>query len=90
MTENGLTAYKKNSNSIDYSTFVRFDDYGVYGIKNYKRNSSTDNSENATLNDIFIPNNIDSIYENASFGLTWDGFFLKTGDSSGRVTIGTD
>lgn len=90
LTENGLTAYKKNSNSIDYSTFVRFDDYGVYGIKNYKRNSSTDNSENATLNDIFIPNNIDSIYENASFGLTWDGFFLKTGDSSGRVTIGTD
>lgn len=90
LTENGLTAYKKNSNSIDYSTFVRFDDYGVYGIKNYKRNSSTDNSENATLNDIFIPNNIDSIYENASFGLTWDGFFLKTGDGSGRVTIGTD
>jgi hypothetical protein len=23
------------------------------------------------------------------FGLTWDGFFLNTGDGTGRVTIGT-
>ena len=89
-TANGLTAFRKQDNVVDYSTFVRFDSYGMYGIKNYKRNSSTTDSSNATLNDVFVPTNIDNIYENASYGLTWDGFFLKTGDGTGRVTIGTN
>lgn len=89
-TANGMTAFMKNNNTVDYSTFVRFDNYGMYGIKNYKRNSSTDDASNANLNDVFIPSDIDSIYENASYGLTWDGFFLKTGDGTGRVTIGTN
>lgn len=89
-TANGMTAFRKNDGTVDYSTFVRFDSYGMYGIKNYKRNSSTDNASNATLNDSFVPQNIDSIYENASYGLTWDGFFLKTGDGTGRVMIGTN
>lgn len=90
LSKNGLTAFKKDENTIDYSTLVRFDSYGMYGIKNYKRNSSTDDASKATLNDVFVPVGIDSIYENASFGLTWNGFFLNTGDNSGRVTIGTN
>ena len=85
-----MTAFRKTNNVVDYSTFVRFDSYGMYGIKGYKRNSSTDDASNANLNDVFIPSDIDSIYENASYGLTWDGFFLKTGDGTGRVTIGTN
>ena len=90
LTANGMTAFRKANNVVDYSTFVRFDSYGMYGIKGYKRNSSTDDASNVSLNDVFIPSDIDSIYENASYGLTWDGFFLKTGDGTGRVTIGTN
>jgi hypothetical protein len=62
----------------------------LYGIKNYKRNSSTDDSSDATLNDAFVPTSLESVYENASYGLTWDGFFLNTGDREGRVSIGTN
>jgi hypothetical protein len=87
--ENGMTAYRSENKKVDYSTFVRFDSYGMYGIKDYKRNSSTNSSIDAVLNDAFVPSNIDDIYNNASYGLTWDGFFLKTGDGEGRVTIGT-
>jgi hypothetical protein len=90
LTNNGLTAFKKESGTIDYSTLVRFDSYGLYGVKNYKLTSSTNDASNATLNDVFIPTDINSVYENASFGLTWDGFFLNTGDNTGRVSIGTD
>lgn len=90
LTSNGLTAFRKDGKKIDYSTLVRFDSYGIYGIKDYKRNSSTDDASNATLNDAFIPTDINSIYENGSFGLTWDGFFLNTGDNTGRVSIGTE
>lgn len=89
-TANGMTAFRKFDDVVDYSTFVRFDSYGMYGINGYKRNSSTDDASDATLNDVFVPTDIDNIYENASYGLTWDGFFLKTGDGAGRVTIGTN
>lgn len=90
LTANGMTAFRKTNDVVDYSTFVRFDSYGMYGIKGYKRNSSTDDASNANLNDVFVPKDIDSIYENASYGLTWNGFFLNTGDGTGRVTIGTN
>ena len=85
----GMTAFLSNGEGVDYSTFVRFDNYGMYGIKNYKRSSSTNDATDATLSDIFVPTDIDSIYENANFGLTWNGFFLNTGDGTGRVSIGT-
>ena len=49
--------------TYNYGKFVRFDSYGIYGY------------ENGTT---FIPAKLSDIKEKASFGLTWDGFFLKS------------
>ena len=78
--ENGITAYKYNTtnNTIDYNTFVRHDQYGLYGYS-----GSINDSE-------FIPNNINDIKTNATFGLTWDGFFMKANDGTGSITINSN
>ena len=60
----GLNAYtKKDDGSYNYGRFVRFDQHGLYG---YSKGMA------------FNPENLDSVKENADFGLTWDGFFLKS------------
>lgn len=60
----GLNAYTQNEDSsYNYGKFVRFDQHGLYG---YSKGMA------------FNPENLDSVKENADFGLTWDGFFLKS------------
>jgi hypothetical protein len=41
-------------------------------------------------NQLDTPDNINKIWENASFSLTWRGFKLKTNDGNGSVTIDTE
>ena len=60
----GLNAYKHGSSGIDLSTFVRLDQYGLYGISG----GSAD----------YRPSSIAQVENDAFFGLTWDGFFLKS------------
>lgn len=87
----GISAFKKER-GIDYSTFVRYDQYGIYGIKEYSSNGKAPSS--MSINDSFAPKSIKDITNNEHlvFGLTWDGFILNTGDQDnrGRVTIGTN
>ena len=69
----GISAYKKNSDeTYDLNTYVRYDQYGLYGIQN----------------NVFNAESIDDIKEKAHFGITWDGFFIKnTYPGGGRVEI---
>lgn len=71
----GLTAYSYNSNGINFGKFVRHDKYGIYGYDG--------------LND-FIPNSEQEIWDNSKFGLTWKGFFLKSGSTNASFEISTD
>ena len=76
----GISAYKKTSDSqpYDLSTFVRFDQYGLYGIKS---NSS------------YVAQSLEDVKEKAHFGITWDGFFIKnsyTGGGSVQITSEND
>lgn len=87
--KDGLNAYKFSINEatgepefFNFGQFVRFDQWGIYGIRG---------------EDSFIPTSEDDIRENADFGLTWEGFFLKsnhklddgTGEQ-GRIEISSD
>lgn len=87
----GISAFKKEK-GVDYSTFVRYDQYGIYGIKEYSSDGKAPSS--MSINDSFAPKSIKDITNNEHlvFGLTWDGFILNTGDQDnrGRVTIGTN
>lgn len=76
--KDGLNAYKFSRNEItgepeffNFGQFVRFDQWGIYGVRG---------------EDSFIPTSEDDIRENADFGLTWKGFFLK---SNHRLDDGT-
>ena len=76
----GISAFKLNETNpdtpYDLQTFVRFDQYGLYGIKN---------------NENFKANNLQEILDNAHFAVTWDGFFIKnTYPGGGRVEITSD
>lgn len=71
----GLTAYSYDSNGINFGKFVRHDQYGIYG---YDGGSD------------FIPTSIQNIKDNARFGLTWDGFFLKSSGTGGTFEISTE
>ena len=74
----GINAYTLNTTTgaTDYNQFVRFDKYGLYGIRG--------------LTSDFHPTSEADIYDKANFGLTWNRFFLRNGTSGTGVEISTD
>ena len=72
----GINAYKVNENGMtDTQRFVRFDQYGMYGI-------DWENSEEP-----FEPTKIEDIYDNAKFGMTWERFFMKNKNATGSIEV---
>ena len=74
----GISAYgfgETEDEPYDLKTYVRFDKYGMYGIKD---------GEN------YIASSLDDIKDKAKFGLTWDGFFIKNSYTDGYVSISSD
>lgn len=70
----GLSAYGKQDNgSYNKTSFVRFDQHGIYGIKD--------------ANDEWVPTSVDEVHEDANFALTWNGFSLKTKHGKGSVGV---
>lgn len=91
--KNGINAFDTTRDENDEllgvnpSTFVRFDQYGIYGMKssNPDDNSSYDPQEES--NGL---SGEDKIWNDASFGLTWKGFFLKSnGTDNQQIEIST-
>lgn len=73
----GINAYyKMDSGYYDNKTYVRFDQYGIYGVKN--------------LNDNFAPTSEQQVWDTANFALTWKGFMLKSVGEGGSVSIDTE
>lgn len=74
--DRGINAFEINSNgSTNFSKYVRFDKYGLYGIRNQQN---------------FLPNNEQDVYNNADFGLTWSKFFIKNKNDNNSIEISTD
>lgn len=73
----GISAYKSNEETgiYDLQTFVRYDQYGLYGIKD---------------NGAFKAQSLDDIKNKAHFAVTWDGFFIKNSYTDGYVSITSD
>ena len=83
-TADGINAYRWNENdgSFDLTSFIRFDQYGLYGLQNGDENFKP---SGATLTD-----KLDSIRNNTQFALLWDGFFLKSSGTVGYLKISSD
>ena len=73
----GISAYKAIENeAYDLKTFVRYDQNGLYGIKD---------------GDSLKPYTLNEIKDKAHFAVTWDGFFIKNSyEGGGRVEITSD
>lgn len=84
----GISAYKFDIDEttqrpvfFNFNNYVRLDQYGIYGINN---------------DEDFKAESLEDIKQNASFGLTWDGFFLKSDhknsqyQDNGRIEISTE
>lgn len=72
------------------NNFVRFDQYGVYGIKGaIADNESYDPQKKDTVGGITAVGE-DKIWRDALFGMTWKGFFLKSkGTDNQQIEIST-
>ena len=75
----GINAYYKMEGDlgINLSRFVRFDQYGIYGV-------------NLTGDSHYIPKSESDIWEDASYGMTWKGFFMKNRYGEGYVEISSE
>lgn len=77
----GINAYEQlytrdgRKNGINLATFVRFDPWGVYGIRN------------DTTAGKFTPTSEQEIWDNANFGMTWKGFFVKNKYDNYQVEV---
>jgi hypothetical protein len=68
----------ENAQLVNLAKFVRFDMYGIYGIDgNADFIPSADNGEQ-------------EIWDNALFGMTWRGFFVKNKGDNGWVEISSE
>ena len=74
--KSGLNAYgldEEGNQSYDLKTYVRFDKYGLYGIKN---------------GEDYVASSLKDVRDKAYFGVTWDGFFIKNSyTGGGEVSI---
>jgi len=75
--KSGISAYKsKEDETYDLQTYVRYDQYGLYGIKD---------------GETFKAQNLQDVLDKAHFAVTWDGFFIKNSyEDGGRVSITSD
>ena len=78
--ESGINAYYQlpNDGGINLSKFVRFDHYGVYGI-------DIGNGEGN-----YTPESEDDIWDDAKFGMTWKGFFVKNKYGTHYVEVSSE
>lgn len=82
--DKGINAYLiDEDNATDFSQFVRFDKYGIYGITLPKTEGSPQDFEPESEDDIFNS-------EYSSYGLTWNRFFMKSGSDDGSIEISSD
>ena len=68
----------QNLESFDTSTFVRFDQFGIYGVQGEENFHALNNNE------------IGVGVKATPFGLTWNGFFFRTGEVGNGVTIDSE
>ena len=75
--KSGISAYSSDNDGIyDLQTYVRYDQYGLYGIKN---------------GGTFKAQNLNDVIDKAHFAVTWDGFFIKNSyEGGGKVEITSD
>lgn len=72
----GISAFEINEGgSTNFSKYVRFDKYGMYGIKNQQD---------------FTPTSELDIYNNADFGFTWSKFFMKNNNGDKSIEVSTE
>ena len=71
----GLTAYSYSGDTINFGKFVRHDKYGIYGYDGVRD---------------FIPSSEEDIWNKSKFGLTWNGFFLKSNNGNNSFEISTN
>ena len=79
----GISSFKRDAEGIYPGIFTRFDQFGIYGINaeaTYDPLEGTEDWQQAMAR----------LKQDASFGLTWDGFWLKSDGTEGYVSISSD
>ena len=78
----GINAYDYSTNTegastgVNFAKFVRFDHYGIYGLEDVNRE--------------YVPASEASIWNDAKFGMTWRGFFVKNKRGTHTVEVSSE
>ena len=89
--ESGLNAFStvtaNNVSYVDYAKFVRYDQFGLYGV-----DANAANNSEYMLSYKFTPEDIDDVLDNdaVTFALTWNGFLLRSTQSSNVFKIDSE
>ena len=79
----GISAYRRDETGISPGVFTRFDQFGIYGIDGETNFDALEG--NASRQEA-----MERIKQHSSFGLTWDGFWLRSNGTNGYVSISSD
>lgn len=89
---NGISAYNIDYNEegsiegINYNKFVRFDQYGIYGI-----DVIYDDLSNKFIPEKENPDDPEqAIWDTAKFGMTWKGFFMKNRGEGYQIEVSNE
>lgn len=74
--EKGISAYSKYGTGYNTNRFTRFDQFGLYGVSSERGD--------------WAATSLNEVENNADFGLTWEGFFLKNSDGSVKISSKND
>ena len=77
----GINAYYRDQNGISPNIFTRFDQFGLYGMR------GSSNFDPLEYEDYDYNSAMNYIKDKADFGLTWDGFWLKSQNEDGYISI---
>ena len=80
----GINAYKMTTTGTDSGTFIRLDQYGLYGIKGQERFDPLEKDSEGNIDPLA------RIKKYANFSLTWDGFQIKSTQRDGYISITED
>ena len=83
----GISAYRRNSAGISPGIFTRFDQFGIYGVNGDKDFDALKKNETEVNT---VDEAMAKIKGAASFGLTWDGFWLKSNGTNAYISISSN
>lgn len=80
----GINAYEITNNGTNPGTFIRLDQFGLYGVRGNENFNPLEKDSEGNVDPLA------RIKKHSNFSLTWDGFQIKSAQRDGYISITED